>query len=238
MPEKLNCIIVDDDRMSLKILQSLVEKTDFLQLEGAYDNSIAAASVLMEKEVDILFLDVEMPDMTGLQLIETLERKPQIIITTNKEQYALSAFEHDAADFLLKPIENYSRFLKAVRKAKSNIEPKNAPVVSQKPTQDTIFIKVDSLLVNFDLKEALYIEAFGDYVKIHTDKKIYVVHSKLRTMEETLPGKDFVRVHRSYIVRIDKIKNIDTANLQVGNKIIPVSNSYRQLLFDKIQTLL
>jgi DNA-binding LytR/AlgR family response regulator len=223
--------------MSLKILQSLVEKTDSLTLAGTFDNSITAAQALMETEADILFLDVEMPDMTGLQLLETLERKPQIIITTTKEQYAMPAFEHDAADFLLKPIENYGRFLKAVQKARSNIQPKAASASPGKSSGDTIFIKVDSLLVNFDLKDALYIEAFGDYIKIHTDKKIHVVHSKLRTMEETLPEKDFVRVHRSYIVRIDKIKNIDTANLQVGNKIIPVSNSYRQQLFEKIQTL-
>jgi DNA-binding LytR/AlgR family response regulator len=237
MLETLKCIIVDDDRMSLRILQSLVEKTDFLKLDGTYDNSIEAAKALMEQEVDILFLDVEMPDMTGLELIETLQYKPQIIITTTKEQYAMNAFEHDAVDFLLKPLESYARFLKAVRKAKSNIQPKTATPPSGKSTGDTIFIKVDSLLVNFDLREALYIEAFGDYVKIHTEKKIHVVHSKLRTMEETLPAKDFVRVHRSYIVRIDKIKNIDTSNLQVGNKIIPISNSYRQLLFDKILTL-
>ena len=237
MIDILQCLIVDDDKMSLRILQSLVEKTDFLQLVGTYDNSIAAANALMEKEVDILFLDVEMPDMTGLQLIETLNHKPQIIITTTKEQYAMNAFEHDAVDFLLKPIENYSRFLKAVGKAKANMKPKATPPLSGKTSGDTIFIKVDSLLVNFDLKEALYIEAFGDYVKIHTEKKTYVVHAKLRTMEETLPDKDFVRVHRSYIVRIDKIKNIDTANLQVGNKIIPISNSYRQQLFDKINTL-
>lgn len=237
MADSLNCIIVDDDRMSLRILQLLIEKTDFLKLVGAYDNSIAAAKALVEQPVDILFLDVEMPDMTGLQLLETLEHKPQIIITTTKEQYAIHAFENDAADFLLKPIENYGRFLKAVRKARSHIQPKTPSLPLEKPSGDTIFIKVDSLLVNFDLREALYIEAFGDYVKIHTDKKTHVVHSKLRTMEETLPEKDFVRVHRSYIVRIDKIKNIDTANLQVGNKIIPVSNSYRQLLFDKIKTL-
>jgi DNA-binding LytR/AlgR family response regulator len=223
--------------MSLKILQSLVEKTDSLALAGAFDNSIKAAQALMETETDILFLDVEMPDMTGLQLLETLERKPQIIITTTKEQYAMPAFEYDAADFLLKPIENYGRFLKAVQKARLNIQPKTVHASPGKSSGDTIFIKVDSLLVSFDLKDALYIEAFGDYIKIHTDKKIHVVHSKLRIMEETLPEKDFVRVHRSYIVRIDKIKNIDTANLQVGNKIIPVSNSYRQQLFERIQTL-
>lgn len=238
MADVLNCMIVDDDRMSLRILQSLVEKTDFLCLVGAYTNPIDAANVLLGQSsaVDILFLDVEMPDMTGLQLLETLERKPQIIITTSKEQYAMKAFDSDAADFLLKPIDNYARFLKAVHKAKGNLH-KSVAGTGPRESLDHIFIKVDSLLVNFDLKEALYIEAYGDYVKIHTDKKTYVVHSKLRTIEETLPEKDFVRVHRSFIVRIDKIKNIDASNLQVGTKIIPISNSYRPALFKKIQTL-
>ncbi|MBD0258219.1 MAG: response regulator transcription factor [Cytophagales bacterium] len=236
MSDAIPCIIVDDDRMSLRILQSLVEKTDFLRLVGAYDNALQAARALVEHEVDLLFLDVEMPDMTGLELIETLERKPQIIITTSKEQYAMKAYDHDAADFLLKPIDNYARFLKAVRKAMGNLRKSAAAPAGSEPT-NTVFIKVDSLLVNFDLKEVLYLEAYGDYVKIHTDKKTFVVHTKLRTMEDTLPTKDFVRVHRSFIVRIDKIKNIDTGNLQLGSKIIPISNSYRPGLFEKIQTL-
>ncbi len=237
MPDSIRCIIVDDDRMSLRILQSLVEKTDFLSLVGAYDNALRAARALVEQEVDLLFLDVEMPDMTGLELIETLERKPQIIITTSKEQYAMKAFDHDAADFLLKPIENYARFLKAVRKAMGNLR-KPAPVTpaGAEPV-NTVFVKVDSLLVSFNLKEVHYIEAYGDYVKIHTEGKTYVVHTKLRTVEDTLPDRDFARVHRSFIVRIDKIKNIDTSNLQVGTKIIPISNSYRPLLMEKIQTL-
>ncbi|MDQ3291908.1 MAG: LytTR family DNA-binding domain-containing protein [Bacteroidota bacterium] len=242
MPETISCMIVDDDRMSLRILQSLVEKTDFLHLVQTFDNSIDAAKVLMEQEVDLLFLDVEMPDMTGLQLMEALEYKPQIIITTSKEQYALNAFNLDAVDFLLKPVDNYARFLKAVNKAKNNIRKAglNSTTndrVNQNEQANRIFIKIDSLLVNFDLCEVLYIEAFGDYVKIHTDKKFHVVHTKLRTVEDTLPENDFVRVHRSYIVRVDKIKNIDTANLQVGNSIIPISNSYRTALFNKIKTL-
>jgi DNA-binding LytR/AlgR family response regulator len=237
MPDSIRCIIVDDDRMSLRILQSLVEKTDFLSLVGAYDNALQAARALVEQEVDLLFLDVEMPDMTGLELIETLERKPQIIITTSKEQYAMKAFDHDAADFLLKPIENYARFLKAVRKAMGNLRKPAAPTSAGAEPVNTVFVKVDSLLVSFNLKEVYYIEAYGDYVKIHTESKTFVVHTKLRTVEDTLPERDFARVHRSFIVRIDKIKNIDTSNLQVGTKIIPISNSYRPLLLEKIQTL-
>lgn len=242
MTETISCMIVDDDRMSMRILQSLIEKTDFLRLIQTFNNSIDAAKVLMEHEVDLLFLDVEMPDMTGLQLMEALEKRPQVIFTTSKEQYALNAFNLDAVDFLLKPVDNYARFLKAVNKVRNNIRKASVQSIAQEPVNrndqaNRIFIKIDSLLVNFDLNEVLYIEAFGDYVKIYTDKKFHVVHTKLKTVEETLPKKDFVRVHRSFIVRVDKIQNIDTANLLVGNKIIPISNSYRAALFNKIQTL-
>jgi DNA-binding LytR/AlgR family response regulator len=149
----------------------------------------------------------------------------------------MKAYDHDAADFLLKPIENYARFLKAVRKAMGNLR---KPALRQRGRAEpvnTVFMKVDSLLVSFNLKEVLYVEAYGDYVKIHTEAKTFVVHTKLRTLEGTLPERDFARVHRSFIVRIDKIKNIDTSNLQVGTKIIPISNSYRASLFEKIQTL-
>jgi len=230
-----SCILVDDDRMSLKILQSLVGKTPFLQVEGLYENPVEAFNALSDNKVDILFLDVEMPEMTGLQLLDTLAELPQIILTTSKHNYAVDAFDYDVADFLLKPINNYSRFLKAVRKAKANLE---KPEIEYRFNgTDQMFIKVDSLLVNFNLNDILHIEAFGDYIKIQTEQKVFVVHAKLRTVEEALPRKDFARIHRSFIVRLDKIKNIDPSNLEVGKKVLPISNSYRSHLLAKINTL-
>lgn len=235
MNKVYSCILVDDDRMSLKILQSLVSKTPFLQMVGAYENPVEAFKALSESKVDILFLDVEMPEMTGLELLDTLSDLPQIILTTSKQTYAVDAFEYEVTDFLLKPITNYSRFLKAVRKAKALLES-----TDEKPSNNEInhiFIKVDSLLVKFYLDEILYIEAFGDYVKIHTEEKTSIVHAKLRTVEEKLPQSDFVRIHRSYIVRLDKINNIDPSNLEIGKKVIPISNSYRANFLAKINTL-
>ncbi|KEO72287.1 LytR/AlgR family response regulator transcription factor [Anditalea andensis] len=235
MNRNYTCVLVDDDLMSLKILRALIGKTPFLQLEGMFDNPIEAFKSLSEKKVDILFLDVEMPEMTGLELLDTLSEIPQIILTTSKYNYAVDAFDYDVADFLLKPIENYSRFLKAVRKAKANLEkPEIEHVLNG---TDQMFIKVDSLLVNFNLNDILHIEAFGDYIKIHTEHKIFVVHAKLRTVEEALPRNNFARIHRSFIVRLDKIKNIDPSNLEVGKKVLPISNSYRPNLLSKINTL-
>lgn len=235
MNKVYSCILVDDDRMSLKILQSLVSKTPFLQMVGAYENPVDAFKALSESQVDILFLDVEMPEMSGLELLDTLADLPQIILTTSKQTYAVDAFEYEVTDFLLKPITNYSRFLKAVRKAKAILE--NTDDKPNNNETNHIFIKVDSLLVKFYLNDILYIEAFGDYVKIHTEEKTSIVHAKLRTVEEKLPNSDFVRIHRSYIVRLDKINNIDPSNLEIGKKVIPISNSYRANFLAKINTL-
>lgn len=235
MEKVYSCLIVDDDRMSLKIIQSLVDKTPFLQTAGAFQNPFDAFKILSEQKIDILFLDVEMPEMTGLELMDILSYRPQIILTTSKNNYAVQGFEYEVADFLLKPIDNYPRFLKAVRKAKEKLEPVEPTI--NKNSKNNIFIKVDSLLVNFNLQDIIYIEAFGDYIKIHTQEKTYIAHSKLRTVEETLPPYEFARIHRSYIVRLDRIKNIDPSNLEVEKMVIPISNSYRGNLLAKINLL-
>jgi DNA-binding LytR/AlgR family response regulator len=238
--EKLTCYIVDDDKISLKILESLVLKTDFLKLLSVFDDPLEASKALSDSKVDLLFLDVEMPEMNGFELLKNIEQKPQIILTTSKPQYAVDAFDFEVVDFLLKPILNYGRFLKAVRKAKANhdkLAKASEVSINNNDNNKQIFIKVDSLLVNFKLEDILYFEASGDYVKIYCNEKTIVVHSKLRTIEEKLPPLDFIRVHRSYIVRLDKIKNIDNANIQIGNNIIPVSSSYRTSLMRKIKTL-
>lgn len=228
----MNCIAVDDDQLSLKILEGLIAKTDMLNLLGTFDDAVEAANVTTNQNIDLIFLDVEMPEMTGLELIKILDKKPQIIIVSSKSKYALDSYNYDVVDYLLKPVENYARFLQAVQKAHKNFQQK-----SPKEADDYIFIKVDSLFLNFNFHDILWVEAFGDYVKIITEEKIYTVYSTLKTIEKKLPEDDFIRVHRSYIVRIDKIKNVDLSNLQIKNKIIPISNTYRQSFFERINTL-
>ena len=223
----IKCIIVDDDPVSLKVLEALVEKTDLLQLEGVYSSSLEAAAALRRKQIELIFLDIEMPEMSGLDLIETLTYKPKIIITSGKEKYALDVFGYDVTDYLLKPVTDYSRFLKAVLKVR---------IDSSEVEDENIFIKVDSVLVNLDLKNILWVEAYGDYVKIHTEAKVYTVYSTLKAVEGKLGG-NFMRVHRSYIVNLKSITSIDPNNLQIGNRIIPISNSYKEELMTKIKTL-
>ncbi|MDN5216691.1 LytTR family DNA-binding domain-containing protein [Fulvivirgaceae bacterium BMA12] len=231
--EKLRCIVIDDDPMALRLLEEHIKNTDFLTLVNLYDNSIEAANQLSGKEVDLIFLDIEMPGMSGLELIDVLDGKPQIIIVSSKKDYVQEAFDYEVTDYLVKPVVNYQRFLKAAGRARKKLQNLDEVGYSNK----SIFIKEGTLLLNIFLNEIQWLEAYGDFVKIHTTKKMYTVLSTLKSMEDKLPASEFVRIHRSFIVRIDKIENIDQTNLQVANRIIPISNSYRKPLMQRIKTL-
>ena len=230
--KKITCLAVDDDAMTLKIVESLANRTDFLRLLGTFDSSVDVVNALRKQPVDLIFLDIEMPDMTGLELIKALEYKPEIILISTKSEYALEAFEYEVADYLLKPIANYSRFLQAVQRVRDRITEKAPP-----PSSEHIFLKVDSLLVKFALKDILWVEAFGDYVKVKTPDKVHMVYATLKSIAEALPREDFVRIHRSYIVRADRIENIDNTNLQITDKILPIGNSHKKNLMERIKVL-
>lgn len=231
MSEKLSCIIVDDDRISIQVLEELVQKTELLDFVASFTSATSALQLMQKQPIDLIFLDVEMPEMSGLEFLKSLTRKPEIIITSSKEKYALEAFNSDVTDYLLKPITEYSRFIKAIMKVIDN----KADV--KKSDADSIFVKVDSLLVNLDFNDIQWVEAYGDYVKIITQEKTHTVYSKLKTIEERLPQALFLRVHRSYIVNLNKIDNIDHTNLQINKKIIPISNSYKEQLIKRINLL-
>ena len=228
-------MIIDDDVMTLKIVKSLVDKTDFLNLAGMYESPVEASNALSQVPVDLILLDVEMPDMTGLELIATLHPKPQVIMISGKNEYALDAFAYEVTDYLLKPITSYARFLKAVQRARNNIAQQQNH--TEGSVKDHIYLKVDSLLVKFDLQSILWIEAYGDYIKVKTREKVYTVYATLKSVEDALPVNEFLRIHRSYIVRTDQIANIDVSNLQVDNKVLPIGNSYKKHLMERIKTL-
>lgn len=230
MSDQLRTITVDDDKLQLEIVSDFVRKTNFLKLEDSFSDPMIALEVIVNTSPDLLLLDIEMPKLTGLELLKSLKNPPQTIIITGKKDYAVDAFDHDVIDYLVKPVNDYPRFLKAVTKAKEN-----ASSVSENVVGDSIFVREDSLLISVPVKNILYFEAFGDYVKIGTSEKVHIIHSTLTKIEVRLP-KDFLRVHRSFIVRLDQIKNIDHSNLQVGEKIIPVSQSMRPKLMNKIDT--
>ncbi len=235
MNYKLRCIVVDDDAVSLKILEGFINKTEFLHSVGFFESALEASEALEGLEVDLILLDIEMPGMTGLEFIGILEKRPQIIFISLNQQYALDAFQYDVTDYLLKPF-SYERFLKATYKAWKNLI-KNKSFSETSNLFHNIFIKIDSLLISLNLQDIYFIEAFGDYVRIKTPDNSYTVYSTLKTVEEKLPAKDFVRIHRSYIVRVDKIKHIGANQLEVLGKALPIGNIFKKDLMDRITTL-
>ncbi|NOT74439.1 MAG: response regulator transcription factor [Cyclobacteriaceae bacterium] len=227
----ISCVVVDDDQVSLHVVEKLIAQTPSLKLESSFTNPIEATHYLREHPVDVIFLDIEMPQLNGFEMISLLDYTPAIIIMTAKKEYALQAFDYEVHDFLMKPITDYSRFLKAV----------NGLHKIDQRTGDSdpwnFFVKSDSLLHNILIDDILFIEAFGDYVKIHTVQKVLMVLSTLKAIESKVPPDRFVRVHRSYIINVKRIENIDPNNLQIGNKVIPVSPNFRENLLKKINLL-
>ncbi len=237
MENIISCVVVEDDPVAQKVLEVVIQKTAFLSLKKSFSDPVEATAYLKTERVDLLFLDIEMPGITGLELLSLLDYKPSVIVVTAQQQYAVQAFEHNVLDYLVKPVSDYSRFLKAVLKAKEVKESKKQPVAVGKSEAPPLFVKVDSLLHNINLNSILWIEAYGDYVKINTDQKMLMILSTLKGIEGKLPENQFVRVHRSFIVNIKRIDNIDPSNLQMGTKIIPISATHREALINKINLL-
>lgn len=226
---KLTCIIVDDDEMSRATIEHYVTQTDFLHLEGVCSSAIEALNLLKQSEIDILFLDIEMPGMSGLDLLESMVRIPSVVLITSKEEYAVKAFEYDVIDYLLKPIE-YVRFLKAVNKVSERLHETTID-------KNDIFIKSDLKFVKINFTEILYVEAMADYVVIHIDKSKHIIHSTMKAIEKKLSTDYFVRVHRSYIVNIRKIDTVENATIVIKDKRIPVGASYKNDFMNKLKIL-
>jgi two-component system, LytTR family, response regulator len=226
----LRCLLVDDEPLALELLESYVSKTPSLQLSGKCSSAFEAMEFMESNEVDLLFLDIQMPGLTGLELSKNLMDGPRVIFTTAFEQYALQGFKVDALDYLLKPV-SYPEFLASVNKAKRWFELQDRQRGQE--TRNSIFVKTDYKLVQIDLNQILYIEGLKDYVKIFTegsDKAILSLMS-MKSLEENLPESRFMRVHRSFIVNLEKIKTIERNRIIFGKEFIPISENYK----DKFQ---
>lgn len=222
---ELKCVVVEDDPIAMKIIKDLVEKTQGLILIGDYTSADEAINHVDHLSPDLIFLDIEMPGMTGLDFLTTLKIRPNVIITSSKMQYAVDAFEYEVVDFLLKPIESYGRFLQAIQKVNGKNDQKETGL------SDSVFVKIDSLFTQVKHEDIFWVEASGDYVKIKTKDEFLSVYSRLTAFMEKLPYPKFVRVHRSFIVATDKIVNLDQHTLQVDKKIIPISQKYKDELY-------
>lgn len=228
----MNCIIVDDDELVRHTLETLIAETDYLNLVKSCSTAAEAADVLQQESIDLIFLDVKMPGMNGIDFLKTLEEnKPQVIMITADKDSAAEAYNLDASDFILKPITR-ARFLKAVAKTKRNV------TLDQKfIANDALFVKVNSVLRRVNMHDIIYIEAMADYLTVHTATQKYVLKSTMKNIMDKLPEKEFIRVHNSFIVRIDKITSIEDANLTIGKKIVPISRNRRKALMDSLNLI-
>ena len=231
----LRCIAVDDEPLALGLVAAFVEKTPFLTLTGRFSSAVEALHVIHQEDIDIIFLDIQMPDLTGIELARVIEKSgtpgPRIIFTTAFNQYALDGFKVDALDYLLKPF-NYEEFLRAATRAKTYVEllqkASTANVIETK--DEYLFLKVEYQLVRIAYDDILYTEGLKDYVKVHlkSDNKPILSLTSLKALEEKLPTSKFMRVHRSFIVNLDKIGAITRNTIQIGNTTIPVSDQYKE----------
>lgn len=221
----LKCAIVDDEPLALSLMESYVNKTPFLSLEGKYSSAVQAMKELPDKQIDLLFLDIQMPELNGLEYSKMVMPTTRIIFTTAFEQYAIDGYKVNALDYLLKPI-SYIDFLQAANKAVQWFE------LSQQPKEEiqSVFVKSDYKLVQIELKKILYIEGLKDYIKIYEEDVAKPILSlmSMKAMEDLLPSSRFMRVHRSYIVQKDKIRIIDRGRIVFGKNYIPISDSYKQ----------
>ena len=233
----MNCIIIDDDSFVRRITEDFVKKNESLTLLHSLSSAVEANNVLNSSEnIDLIFLDIEMPEMTGIDFLNSLSSLPQVIIVSSKEKYALDAFEYDVTDYLLKPF-TYSRFCKAVNKVLERQEKNRMHAKG-----DEIFIKHNSSLVKLKYAEILWIEAMENYVIINTFSDKYMIHFTMRSIEEKLPQKQFLRVHRSFIINVSSIHSIEDNTIYIktndkSKNSIPIGKSYKDRLLGELNVI-
>jgi len=229
MKEKLTCFIIDDEPLAREILEEYIAKVPFLELKGAFVSPLEAAGSLKEVKPDLLFLDINMPDLDGLSFIPMLNPKPMIILTTAYDQYALKAFELEVKDYLLKPF-SFERFYKTVLRLYQELSLRMQPEKERKPEskseQAHIFLKVGHRIQKVAIRDILFVEGVKDYLRIHTTEEKILTLMNFVKLQELLPSQDFVRVHRSFLVAIDKIDHIEKNKIRIADQIIPISDSY------------
>ncbi|MEX1241021.1 MAG: LytTR family DNA-binding domain-containing protein [Cyclobacteriaceae bacterium] len=232
---KLRCLIVEDEPLARNLLVEYVKKVSYLDLKEATSNPLHALEVLRNHPIDLMFLDIQMPEITGITLLKSLQKKPLVILTTAYSEYALESYDLDVVDYLLKPI-TFDRFLKAVDKASQRLSPPAAvqevPVEKGNPF---VFIKDGTKLVRINFDDILFVEGLKDYVTIVTKTQKIVSLQRLKSLEAQLPSDKFIRVHHSYIIAIKAVDSIHKGDVQIGSHLIPISDSYRKAFKEFIE---
>lgn len=232
---KMNCIAVDDEALALNKIQRFVKKIDFLDLLESFDNAIDALAFIREHPVDLIFLDIQMEDLTGVQLLKSMKNPPMVIFTTAYESYALTGYELDVVDYLLKPIQ-FERFLKACEKVfdrftRNRQNSEQTIPVSSTPESPILFVKSGNTMRRVDPKEILYIEGLKDYLLIYTVKGRIITLQTFGKILRILPENQFIRVHKSYVVALNKIDSIERNIIKIGNKQIPIGVTFKNQVY-------
>ncbi len=229
---ELNCLIVDDEPLARKVLREYIEDVEFLSLAGEAESPVAANNTMSRMKIDLLFLDIQMPKISGLDFLKNLQSAPMTVMTTAYPEYALQGFELDVLDYLVKPI-GFDRFLKAVNKAKDFHELRSQ-AERKGDESEFFFVKCDQKLEKINLADVLYVEALSNYVIINTEQRRYVTYLTLKGIEEKLPKDQFVRIHKSYLVSLKAVISIEDDEVQLRSKDLPISKHYRGQFLDRI----
>jgi two-component system, LytTR family, response regulator len=235
---KINCVAIDDEPPALAQMEDYISRVPFLNLQALFDNAIDALEFLKSNEVELLFLDIQMEGFTGIQLLNILKKRPKVIFTTAYDQYALKAFDLDVTDYLLKPI-SFERFLQSVEKVFDVIKKvvpnlPTVPISIENNERNYIFVKTEYRMQRIDFKDILYIEGLKEYLMIFTKQGKVLTLQSFKKMEEILPRTNFARVHKSYIVALDKIISIERNRIKIGEKLIPIGESYGKMFYSML----
>ncbi|HOZ15815.1 MAG TPA: response regulator transcription factor [Tenuifilaceae bacterium] len=228
---KIRCIVIDDEPLAIEIIESYIEKIPYVELAGKFSNAIDALQYLKSNKVDLMLLDIQMPELTGIQLMKVLDNPPQVIFTTAYDNYAIKSYELDAVDYLLKPIE-FDRFLKAIEKSWKRIERGQSVEVNkveQTSSKDTfIFIKTEHRVQRVEISEILYIEGMKNYLRVVTRTDKFMTLQNFKSICELLPVNQFMRVHKSFVIAVDKIDSIERSRIRIGKQLIPIGDTYKK----------
>ena len=228
----MKCIIVDDEPLAIEIIESYVNRLDDLEIVATCTNALKAFEILQKEQVDLMFLDIQMPKLTGIDFIKTLKNPPKTILTTAYRDYALESYELDVVDYLLKPI-SFDRFLVALQKAYKN-DKSELNYSTSDGGEEYIYLKADKKMVKVMLNDILYIESLKDYIRVKTADKDVITHQKISYLEEKLPDDLFIRIHRSFIVPLKKIESYSSSTIEVPGKELPIGRLYKNNVLDTL----
>jgi DNA-binding LytR/AlgR family response regulator len=230
---KIKCVIIDDEHLAIQVIENHLKNFDHIEVVATFNNPLKAYPILEQETIDVIFLDINMPQMTGFSFIENLSYKPLIVITTAYREYAVKSFELNVLDYLVKPIP-FDRFLKTVNKIYQQVYMNNATLDVGLQKEPHIFLKVNKKLVKVNLNDILFIESLKDYIKVNTTLGDYVVHKSLTAITEELPQLSFLRIHRSYTISINKIIALEGNTIEISTKKIPIGRNYLKITKERI----